>query len=59
MAPSHLGPVLHAWNLAPRFISLFGPFTCICFLSYSCLYVTYLFMIHFPLLGNDTGNPWV
>ena len=33
-APSHLGPVPCAWNLSLRFVSLFGPFTCICFLSH-------------------------
>ena len=25
VAPSHLGPVPRAWNLSPRFVSLFGP----------------------------------
>ena len=49
VAPSHLGPIPHAWNLSPRFVSLSGPFSCICFLSHLCLYVTYLFMIWFPL----------
>ena len=48
-APGHLGPVPCAWNLSPRFISLFGLFSCIWSLSHSCLYVTYLFMTHFPL----------
>ena len=48
-APSHLSPIPHAWNLSPQFISLFSPLSCTCFFSYSCLYVTYLFMIHFPL----------
>ena len=48
-APGHLSPVPHAWNLSPQFISLFGPFSCICFFLHLCLYVTYLFMIRFPL----------
>ena len=44
-APGHLGPVPHAWNLSPRFISLLGPLPYVHFLSHLCLYVTYLFMI--------------
>ena len=45
----HLGPVPRAWNLSPRFVSLFGLLPCICFLSHLCLYEAYLFMIRFPL----------
>ena len=49
MAPGHRGPVPCAWNLSPRFVSLFGPFSYVYFLLHLCLYVTYLFMIWFPL----------
>ena len=30
----HLGPIPRAWNLSPRSVALFGPYTCICFLSH-------------------------
>ena len=49
VAPSHLSPVPRAWNLSLRFVSLFGLLSYVHFLSHLCLYVTYLFMIRFPL----------
>ena len=49
VSSSHLGPIPRAWNLSPRFVSLFGPLPCICFLSHLCLYEAYLFMIQFLL----------
>ena len=30
-APGHPSPVPHAWNLSPRFISLFGPLSYVLF----------------------------
>ena len=59
MAPSHLGPIPRAWNLSPRFISLFGPFSYVYFLSHLCLYVTYLFMIWFLLCLFVSLCPYV
>ena len=49
VAPGHLGPVPHAWNLSLQFVSLFGPLPYVHFLSHLCLYVTYRFMIQFLL----------
>ena len=40
VAPGHLGPIPHAWNLSLRFVSLFGPLPYVHFLSHLCLYVT-------------------
>ena len=59
VAPGHLGPIPHAWNLSPRFISLFGPLSYVYFLSHLCLYVTYLFMIRFPLCPLVSPCPYV
>ena len=53
----HLGPIPRAWNLSLRFISLFGPLPCICFLSHLCLYEAYLFMIRFPLCPHVSPHP--
>ena len=58
-APGHLGPVPCAWNLSLRFVSLFGLFSCVYFLSHLCLYVTYLFMIQFPLCPLVSPHPYV
>ena len=59
VAPGHLGPVPHAWNLSPRFISLFSPLSYVHFLLHLCLYVTYLFMIWFPLCPFVSPYPYV
>ena len=56
---SHLGPVPCAWNLSPRFVSLFGPLPCICFLLHLCLYEAYLFMIRFLLCPHVSPRPSV
>ena len=58
-APSHLGPAPCAWNLSPRFVSLFGPLSHVYFLSHLCLYVTYLFMIRFLLCPFVSPCPYV
>ena len=58
-APSHLGPIPCAWNLSLQFISLFGPFSYVYFLSHLCLYVTYLFMFQFPLCPFVSPCPYV
>ena len=58
-APGHLSPVPRAWNLSPRFISLFGPFSYVYFLLHLCLYVTYLFMSWFPLCPFVSLCPYV
>ena len=57
--PGHLGPVPHAWNLFPQFVSLFSLFSRVYFLSHLCLYVTYLFMIQFPLCPLVSPYPYV
>ena len=58
-APGHLGPIPHAWDLSPGFVSLFGPFSYVYFLSHLCLYVTYLFMIQFPLCPLVSLCPYI
>ena len=58
-APSHLGPVPRALNLSPRFISLFSLLSYVHFLSHLCLYVTYLFMIQFPLYPFVSLCPYI
>ena len=56
---SHLGPIPRAWNLSPRFVSLFGLLPCICFLLHLCLYEAYLFMIQFLLCPHVFPRPSV
>ena len=58
-APGHLSPIPRAWNLSPQFVSLFGPLPYVHFLSHLCLYVTYLFMIWFPLYPFVSPCPYV
>ena len=59
VAPGHLSPIPHAWNLSPRFVSLFGPLSYVHFLLHLCLYVTYLFMIRFPLCPHVSPRLFV
>ena len=59
MAPGHLGPISRVWNLSPQFVSLFGPFPYVYFLSHLILYVTYLFIIRFPLCAFVSLCPYV
>ena len=58
-APGHLSPVPRAWNLSLRFVSLFSPLPYVHFLLHLCLYVTYLFMIRFPLCPFVSPYPYV
>ena len=58
-APGHLSPIPRAWNLSPRFVSLFGPLPYVHFLSHLCLYVTQPFMIQFLLCPFVSPYPYV